>query len=48
MNAIVSMGATRWNALAHDVLYWTVTLGLLAAAIGAAVAGVGLTHYCIL
>jgi hypothetical protein len=48
MNAMLFMRATRWTALAHAVLYWTVTLCLLAAAIGAAVAGVGLKHYCVL
>jgi hypothetical protein len=41
------MRATRWSALVHTVLYWTVTLSLLTAAMGAAVAGVGLKHYCI-
>jgi len=48
MNAMLSIRSTRWTALAHTVLYWTVTLCLLTAAIGAAVAGVGLKHYCVL
>jgi hypothetical protein len=50
MNAIVSTAHSRWAALAHAALDWTVRLSLLAAAIlgtGAAVAGVGLKHLCI-
>jgi len=47
MDATLRMRSTRWSAIVHAVLYWTITVSLLTAAFGAAVAGVGLKHACI-
>ena len=40
------MRGTLWTTVAHALLY-AATFSLLAAGIGAAVAGVGLKHLCI-
>ena len=46
MNAVLFTPGTRKPTLAQ-ALGFAVTLCLLAAAIGAAVAGVGLAHHCL-